>query len=1238
MIALLAQAWQSWKSDKTVALLVVVAFTVGIGSVTTIYTVVDAMLLKPVPYRQGERFVSLLGASSNEPGPRRSSLMLQDALEFERRMRSFDLFGWMRYSNYNLTAPGHPQHLTVVEVTPALANGIGVNPRLGRWFQNRGDGPAAVISHGLWLSLGADPAMPGKSITLNGRIFSVVGVMPRGFQLPLAGYYGEAKVDVWLPLDPAGRGQDPRSGPFFSYARLKPGVTAAQADAEAQQVAVDVAKRDPETHQFFTARADDLHMQVTKDIKPALTVLFAGAGVLLLITCVNAGGLLLARSVARGRETAIRVALGAQLRQLAVQYFVESLLVGLAGAAGGLLFSATLIPALVAFAAEAGPVAETIAIDRRVLLFALGATFLASALSSLVPLWQAARPLPADALSEGVRASASARSRRLSQSLVIAEVALAFVLLGVSAVLTAEFYRLMRVRLGFDASQLLTFRLAIAKEDIPGKASHFEYQTRVLQALEAVPGVAGVGYVNQLPLNGCCFSTSIYPEAATNPSRGERVSFLPINSGFITTMRIPLQRGRIPDERDTNDKMLPVAINQAAAKRYWPNQDPVGAFGHFNHPKGDRFQVVGVVGDVKNEGLDSATVPEIYLPSAAVPVNPLNFVVRSTLPPKTLVPEVRRAIQKINPSQPIDDVRTMEEIVADSLTVKRMASYVMSFFALAALLMATIGAYGVVSYSVRQRTVEIGARMALGATGGNILGLVIGSGLWMAAYGIAIGGVASIGAASLLMRELSVQQPGILPFVLSGGVVGLVALASSWAPAWRATLLSPMVAIRNDPGSMWESTRRPAAPEREAVAPDSTDGSLAADLIEASRHATTFRDAVRAALEALRAGAGAERVLLLEEGSAEEFRATAFAGSPGAGSCSIPKAGLLAGRLRFYPAPLPLPADQFEVWRRWATEFKPASLSEIETLSDAGARLAMPLRTKKDVVGVVLLGSPTGGQRYSDARKRLLRGAADQLALLLENARLTDRVLEQEKLRRDVALAAEVQQRLFPRRSLETAAASFAGVNLPARSVGGDYYDFLELGPSTGIALADVAGKGVPAALVMSVVQASLRVISSEPGIPLPDLAARMNHFLYRSTGPNSYATFFYGQLDEKSRQFRYVNAGHNPPFLLRACTGTIEELPAGGTIIGMFPRAQYEEGVIPLCRGDVLMVFTDGVTEALNPAEEEFGELRLATILRQAIHLPVEEMSVQIAQGLRDWIEDAPLYDDLTLALMKVK
>jgi serine phosphatase RsbU (regulator of sigma subunit) len=551
----------------------------------------------------------------------------------------------------------------------------------------------------------------------------------------------------------------------------------------------------------------------------------------------------------------------------------------------------------------------------------------------------------------------------------------------------------------------------------------------------------------------------------------------------------------------------------------------------------------------------------------------------------------------------------------------------------------------VVSYSVRNRTVEIGTRMALGAVGRDVLGLVLGDGLRMAAYGIGIGGVVALAAVFLLKSEVfGIRLDDPLPFLYSTGIVASFTALACLVPAWRATLVSPMVAIRDDQGSIWQSARSFARRVSGLISASSneasvSEGALLAEFVNSSRNAESFRQAIQLALAALREAIRCESALLLEKGSGPVYRCAARVPGECESGCTVPARGLLIGRLRGYPYPLPLSPGDFDAWSRWAAAEKPEHLAEIECLRATGAALAVPLLAKNEIAGILLLGPPVERAAYSAEEKRALQNCAAQFALMIENARLTDRVLEQEKLNRDIQLAVEVQKRLFPDKPPATAAVTLAGFSLPARSVGGDYYDFLDLGDRRiGIALADVAGKGVAAALIMSVVQASLRILATEENVSLGTLAARMNRFLHRSTGSNAYATFFYAQIDERTRQLRYVNAGHNPPCLLRcAADRSIEELPAGGTVIGLFPKSKYEEAALDLHPGDVLIAFTDGVPEAQNPKEEEFGEERLKDLLRRSAYLPVGEMASMIASELKDWMDNASQYDDLTFILVKV-
>jgi serine phosphatase RsbU (regulator of sigma subunit) len=629
----------------------------------------------------------------------------------------------------------------------------------------------------------------------------------------------------------------------------------------------------------------------------------------------------------------------------------------------------------------------------------------------------------------------------------------------------------------------------------------------------------------------------------------------------------------------------------------------------------------------------------------------MNFAVRSTLPPASLAPAIRRAVARVDPAQPIYAVQSMREIFSDSLIFQRIESVVITFFALAALLMASLGVYGLISYSVRQRTVEMGTRMALGATGRQLLHLIADSGLRLSLYGILIGALPVAGATGIVIRYFNVHHLSPIPYLFSVAAVVALALVASLIPAWRASVLSPMVAIRNETDSVWTSARRTLEQARERIsaekAPPPVDSTLLTEFIEASRRADSFSEVLGVYLRDLLTKLHAESAHLLEKVSPGEFRCVAAAPESKFTTFAIPENGFLLNRLRFYGSPLGFTFADLETSLRWASDQKPQHVNELELLKEIGLRLASPLRTKNDLIGLLLFGERVGHVPYSSSEKNLLAACAEQFALTMENARLNERVLEQEKVRRDIELAIEVQKRLLPESAPQTAATSLGAFTLAARNVGGDYYDFLQVGDhSIGIALADVAGKGIAAALIMAVVQASLRIIAAEGDVSLPELAAKMNRFLHRSTGFNSYATFFYAQLDEDKRQLRYVNAGHNPPYLVRAPRPNpqkndagvpIEELATGGMIIGMFPFASYEESVVDLQPGDVLMAFTDGVTEALNPAEEEFGEERLKNLIRRVAHLPVMEITAAISKELRDWIAGASQHDDLTFVVMKV-
>jgi putative ABC transport system permease protein len=1277
VLAAFSQAWASWKTAPGVALLAVVAFAVGIGSATAIFTVVNGVLLRPLPYPDAGRFVLLSGARTTDPGIF-LAMSVPELHDYQQQTTSFDAFGWFRGGRYQLTAPGEPQFVPGAAVTPALAQQLGP-PLFGQWFA---DDSSAVLSSALWRRLGGRRDIVGSAITLDGRRYTVSGVMPPAFRLPIASLgLGRGNNEVWIPLNPSPPNASRGSGGYFAYARRKPGVSLEQAQADVTRVAAIVAAIDPERYRFYTANVVGLVEWTSPTVRATLQVLLGGAGLLLLIACANVATLLLARSVVRARETAIRVALGASRRQLALRYFAEGALVSVAGAAAGVGLSAILVQRLQAAASPFVPRADLIAIDWKVLGFSVAAAVVTGMLAGLAPLWQAMRMAPNAVLSEGVRASAGAPARRLSKALVVAEIALAFTLLTTSAILVVHLRSLDRVSLGFDPDGLVVFDVAMPRRTPDARRSE---QARLMDALRQTPGVTGAAFANPLPVLGCgSGNTGISVEGRAQDALAQRVCLILATPDFLATLRIPLRTGRLPSEADRNRGLLAAVINEAAARAYWPGRNPIGTAARFL-PDGDRFEIVGVVGDVRNNGLDKPTSPELYLPEAVRDVNPMNVVVRSDLPADRVIAAVRRTIQQTDPTLVMENVSTMNDIVRAIMQLERLSSLVMTFFGLAALLMATFGIYGVLSYFVRQRTVELGTRMALGAVNRDLVALVLGGGLKLALGGVAVGAVALVAGVGLLVRYLEVANFGWLPFAASTAVVAFVAAAAAAVPAWRTTLLSPMAAIREQPPSVWRWARqgmqRAVRDIRQAVVgDDSESGVPAADVltafVDAARNADSYSGALRAVLTSVCNELRIESAVLLErrDGAQADYRCLAAVGTLEAAAPVVAADGFLITRLRAYPLPLPFAPNELAALAEWAAAHRPDRVEEIRTLAAAGIQLAVPLRTRREILGVLLLGERSVDSRalahpstslgvtrsvskdqgrphrsgFTAHEKQVLRASADQFALMIENARLTDRVVEQETLRRDIALAADVQRRLLPDAPPRIEFADFAAVSVPARRIGGDYYDFVELGDGRiGIALADVSGKGVAAALIMSVVQASLRIISSESGVPPPRLVTRMNEFVYRSTPGSKYATFFYAQLDAQRRQLRYVNAGHNAPYLLRAgrrstadtASAEIEQLSVGGTVVGMFPEMEYDEATVELCPGDVLLAFTDGVPEALNPENEEFGEERLQQQLRQTAHLPASEISARLSDGMKDWIRDAERYDDLTFIVMKVR
>ncbi|HEY7338915.1 MAG TPA: ADOP family duplicated permease [Bryobacteraceae bacterium] len=1212
--------------------LAIAALAVGIGATTAIYTVIHAVLLEPLPWSDASRWFYVFGHYRAAPPDTGVAFTYKNEQNLEARLQSTSAFGCydgvrLVGGNYNAVFNGQAVHLAGLSADPALIRSLGVQPSLGRWFDEE---RTAVISNSLWRRFGSDPQILGKTIAMNGAPYRIVGVAPPSFRFPVE----EPGNGIWTPLvADQGPGE---SNYLYCLAKLKPGIPKPQFENELNTLQTEWS-RDHKDHPDGAMVLPLLDF-VNRGIRPTLLLLLGASGALLLIACASVASLLLARAVGRARETAVRVALGATSWQLGRQYFGEGLMVALPAAALGTLASIWAVRQVLALAADDIPRADHISLNWQVLAATLGIAAGCAIFFSLAPSWQARRTSPNEALGEGARASAGARSRGLLRAFVVVEMALAFGLAAIAGLLLVQLWKLHRVQPGFDPNHVLTLTMIIPAEKHPNAQSRVDYDAKLVEAMRAVPGVEAAGFGWRMPLL-LSASTTMWHDGELEPDfrKAPPVAQDFISPDYFRAMGIPLLEGRFFTDSDgepepKKEKILPLIVNQSAARFYWGGRDPLGSLVRLHSFSEPRFQVVGVVGDIRNLSLGEPVRPEVYFSFREVPLDQMAWAIRSPLSQESLVRGVRQAVATVDPDQAIFDVRPLTEIVANSIARQRLGSFMVSFFAVSALILAILGVYGVVAYSVRQRTTEMGTRMALGADSRDLLRLVIGDGLKMSAIGIGVGLIAVLALARWLSStDLHLQFDSPWPFLAACAITAGSSGLACFVPGWRTSRLSPLIAIRNDVrGSAAEAPRSLKPPP-----PDNLD--LLAGLVDAGREAESFSDAIQSALDTLRTDANAEfALLLLHSAPGEPYRAIGASGtSP---SLSYPADNLLLPRLRHYSTALAVTKGDLDSALRWAEETAPGRVDEIRMLKEMGAALAAPVTSKSEEFGLLLLGAPLNRAEFSSGERRAIYRAGSHFALLISNARLADRVVEQEKLKREVQVASEVQKRLFPEKLPETAAIHYAALCIPARGVGGDYYDFLDLGAGrTGIALADVAGKGIAAALVMSVVQASLRSLAETNGASLADLAAKMNRLLYRSTGTSSYATFFYGQVDEDRRELRYVNAGHNPPYVLRR-DGALEELPAGGLIIGMFPVARYEEAAVALHPGDVLLAFTDGVSEAHDPAEEEFGEDRLKDLLQRTGHLPVNEMASQILGELKGWMRDAPQFDDLTFILMQVR
>jgi putative ABC transport system permease protein len=791
--------------------IVVLTLALGIGANTAIFSAVNAVLLRPLPYRDSRQLVTIehLYPSLDLEAP----VSVPGFLDYKRKSRSFTSMAVQTGWQANLTGIDEPVRLQGQRVTGEFFTTLQVPALRGRTLQpgedSAGHDRVAVLSYDAWRRIfGGASDIVGRSISLNGESYEVVGVMPSGFR-----DFFNRNAEVWAPLvfQPDQMTDDNRTTEFLNLtARMRPGVPVEQAAGEMRTIAEQLKRDYPDNYpDNWSLLVTPLSIQATGNVRPALLVLLGAVGFVLLIACANVANLLLARAATRSKEIAVRTALGATRERLLQQLMTESALVSLAGGAVGLLLAYAGVRALVAADIRNIPRSDEIGIDGTVMLFTLGVSLLAGVLFGLAPAVHTATPDLHGALKEGGRGTTADRgSHALRRSLVVTEVALALTLLTGAGLLLKSFARLQQVDPGFDPANLLTFNLALPQLRYPSDTAQIAFFDQVFPALARVPGVVAAGGTSVMPFGGS-WSTGSFdiegyqpPEDQPGPWGDIRV----VSPGFFETMRIPLLRGRYLTDEDRAGGRLVAVVDQEFVRRYWPNEHPLGKRFTFGPPDGvtdttqnEWIEVVGVVGHTAHEGLDADPRIQLYLPYRQAGFPFMQIAVRTRGNPERYVNLVRDAVRSVDPDQPISNSAQMEELLSRSVGQRRLSMMLLSLFSGIALVLASIGIYGVMSYSVTQRARELGVRIALGADRNDVLRLVLRQGMGLAVLGIGIG----LGAALALTRLIESQLYGVTAtdpatFALVAAVLAGTALLANLIPAIRATRLDPAVVLREE--------------------------------------------------------------------------------------------------------------------------------------------------------------------------------------------------------------------------------------------------------------------------------------------------------------------------------------------------------------------------------------------------------------------------------------------------------
>jgi putative ABC transport system permease protein len=777
----------------------ILTLALGIGANTAIFSVVDAILLRPLPYPEPDRLVRIWESSVKYDSPRNVVNAL-NFLDWRDHSQSFESMAAISGLTTNLSSHGQPLAVQGMQVSPEFFSTLRTLPLLGRTFTAE-DGVAGhdhvvILSHELWQrQFGADPKIVGAEIDVDAAPYIVIGVMPRSFSYP------KIKSEIWTPL-PIARTEDWKSGRFLTViARLKPGVTIGQAQQDMLRVANFTAEARPDFNKNWSANVFPMLEDFTRGVRRPLWVLLASVGFLLLIACANVANLLLMRGTGRLRELAVRSALGAARSRIVRQLFVESLLLSLAGMAAGLLFAYFGLHSLLALIPQSAPLprSESIAIDSRVLLFTFLASLFTAVVFGLVPALRLSRVDLLNALKQGSLRTGVGGHQSLRRCFVVAEIALALLLSVGAGLMLRSFSRLISVDPGFSPGHLLTMHIWTSPARYFDNLKRSQYFDRILAEIRNTPGVEAAGSTHFLPLrdmvSGSCFAPAEQP--APTPAESATAQFLIISSGYFQAMRTSVLSGRDFDNRDTFESQPVAMVNRAFAERFYSGQNILGKQLHVCWTIKKPVEIVGVVADARQAQLQDAPEPTIFLSNSQVPMYFATLVVRAAGDPSQVARSAEEAVHHVDPDQAVSDIQSMDDVFSSSVSSPRFQAVLLLVFAGLAVALAMIGVYGIVSYSISQRTNEIGIRVALGARSADVLRLVLREALALAAIALLFGLAGSL-ALSRVLRSLLFEVTPTDPATLASVclVVLAVSALAAFLPARRAMRIDPVVALR----------------------------------------------------------------------------------------------------------------------------------------------------------------------------------------------------------------------------------------------------------------------------------------------------------------------------------------------------------------------------------------------------------------------------------------------------------